>query len=77
MFLYCLRFKKGGKIFKSGREKVGLGFEDTSSKSSSASGNNPLPDYLTSNTSVTTRTDNSGKFTNIHWLLIFICLLKL
>ena len=64
------RFKRGSKSFKGsrGQERIGLGFEETSSKSTAASSNDPLPDYLTSNSSITTRTDTSGKFrTNISW----------
>ena len=58
---YIYRFKRGGKgFYKGGPDRIGLGFEEGSSKNTSSS--DPLPEYLTSNSSVKTRTDISGKY---------------
>merc|ERR1719411_2057106 len=57
------RFKRSGKGFKGGPDRIGLGFGETNSKSGNA-GSDPLPEYLTSNSSITTRTDTSGNTTS-------------
>ena len=55
------RFKRGGKNLKGGPDRIGLGFEEPNSKSSKMGSQDPLPEYLTSNSSITTRTDTTGK----------------
>ena len=58
---YINRFKRGVKgFYKGGPDRIGLGFEEGGNKNTSAS--DPLPEYLTSNSSVKTRTDISGKY---------------
>ena len=58
---HTFRFKRGGRGFKGGPDRIGLGFEEGNSKTNTSS-SDPLPEYLTSNSSVKTRTDVSGKY---------------
>ena len=65
MLCFNSRFKRGGKNLKGGPDRIGLGFEEPNSKSSKMGSQDPLPEYLTSNSSITTRTDTTGKIRSI------------
>ena len=58
------RFKKSSKHFKGSntQQRIGLGFSEPNSKLSATS--NELPEYLQSNSSITTSTDTSGNTTS-------------
>ena len=67
---HTFRFKRGGRGFKGGPDRIGLGFEEGNSKTNTSS-SDPLPEYLTSNSSVKTRTDVSGKYNYSDHSLLF------